>query len=588
MASWLGTRRRQQRALIAAPVAALVALAWQRRWMSDDGFIHLRIVKQIVAMHGPVYNMGERVEASTSPLWVALLSVLEPLPGLALPWKAVLLGIILTAAGVVLAFRGGAVLFRRSDEDDSRLLLPLGAFVVAALAPFWDFATSGLETGLTFGWIGLSYWWCARRVTLEDPPSRRAERAGAVLVGLGWLIRPDLAVVSVAFAVPVLLAVARLGRRRLLGAFGAMVALPALYQLFRMGYYAMLVPNTALAKEAGKPQWGKGWNYLVDFFGPYWLWLPLAVGVGVMVQQALVDRREGDRLRLAARVAPVVGAVVHGAYIVRVGGDFMHARLLLPSVFLLLAPFVVPLPSGAVDWRAWMRTSNRAATAGLVVVVWSVVCGGWLRNSLASSSEIVEGEVVPVSADGTIEDERALLTRGVDDPVRPDRAAEDSPFVVRRKLTVVSFEGFAMAPLAKAPWNAAATPAGLVGGAYAWDTDVYVIEFAGLGQPVTSHFEQMASDRRLGHQKTFSAAWQVAVLSKAPAARNRFGGLVAERDDVKAARRATNCGQLDEYLDDIHHPLTPGRFLGNVLDSFQNTTFRLSSDPQEAREELCG
>jgi arabinofuranosyltransferase len=26
--------------------------------------------------------------------------------------------------------------------------------VVLALPPFWEFATSGLETGLTIGWIG--------------------------------------------------------------------------------------------------------------------------------------------------------------------------------------------------------------------------------------------------------------------------------------------------------------------------------------------------------------------------------------------------------------------------------------------------
>ena len=63
--------------------------------MSDDGFIHLRVVEQVAAGHGPVFNVGERVEASTSPLWVALLVLAHPVTGVALPWKAVVIGIAL-------------------------------------------------------------------------------------------------------------------------------------------------------------------------------------------------------------------------------------------------------------------------------------------------------------------------------------------------------------------------------------------------------------------------------------------------------------------------------------------------------------
>ena len=37
--------------------------AWHYRWMSDDGFINLRVVSELRAGHGPVFNPGERVEA---------------------------------------------------------------------------------------------------------------------------------------------------------------------------------------------------------------------------------------------------------------------------------------------------------------------------------------------------------------------------------------------------------------------------------------------------------------------------------------------------------------------------------------------
>ena len=61
-------------ALLATPVIVLAERTWALRWMSDDGFINLRIVSQLVHGHGPVFNIGERVETSTSPLWVFVLA----------------------------------------------------------------------------------------------------------------------------------------------------------------------------------------------------------------------------------------------------------------------------------------------------------------------------------------------------------------------------------------------------------------------------------------------------------------------------------------------------------------------------------
>src|SRR5262245_30434208 len=93
-------RRGLQFVLGALPVVLLVAMGWEHRWMSDDGFIHLRVVQQVLGGHGPVFNIGERVEASTSPLWVGLLVVASAIPGVALPWKAVIGGIALSGLGL--------------------------------------------------------------------------------------------------------------------------------------------------------------------------------------------------------------------------------------------------------------------------------------------------------------------------------------------------------------------------------------------------------------------------------------------------------------------------------------------------------
>ena len=50
---------------IIGAIIVLIAIAGaHRRWMSDDGYINARVVEQILAGNGPVYNAGERVEVT--------------------------------------------------------------------------------------------------------------------------------------------------------------------------------------------------------------------------------------------------------------------------------------------------------------------------------------------------------------------------------------------------------------------------------------------------------------------------------------------------------------------------------------------
>jgi arabinofuranosyltransferase len=58
-------------------VIGFVSAGYAHRWITDAEFIYLRVVQQIGAGNGPVFNAGEWVEAFTGSLWVALLSVAE-------------------------------------------------------------------------------------------------------------------------------------------------------------------------------------------------------------------------------------------------------------------------------------------------------------------------------------------------------------------------------------------------------------------------------------------------------------------------------------------------------------------------------
>jgi arabinofuranosyltransferase len=54
-----------QGAVLAVPLLIAGVAGWSNRWITDDGLIYLRVIRQITSGNGPVFNPGERVEAFT-------------------------------------------------------------------------------------------------------------------------------------------------------------------------------------------------------------------------------------------------------------------------------------------------------------------------------------------------------------------------------------------------------------------------------------------------------------------------------------------------------------------------------------------
>ena len=78
------------------PVVIVLVGAWLYRWVDEDAFINFRIIDNLLAGHGLVFNLGERVEVDSDPLWLFTLTALhEILPFMALEWLSVLLGLVL-------------------------------------------------------------------------------------------------------------------------------------------------------------------------------------------------------------------------------------------------------------------------------------------------------------------------------------------------------------------------------------------------------------------------------------------------------------------------------------------------------------
>ena len=496
-ASNVGERYYRRIALL-APVALVVVLGWQRRWMSDDGYINLRVVQEVFAGHGLVFNPGERVEVATSSLWLAVLvighAIVPPLP---LPWLAVALGIAATAGAVLIAQLGARRWFATAGMDAT---VPFGVLVVIAIPPVWDFATSGLEVGIVFLWLATCYWALARRlgagVQLVSRP-----RWLLVLLGIGPLVRPDLVVFSVVFIV-VLVAMSRRTWRALVMAIVWATLVPLAYQLFRMGYYGALVPNAALYKEAGQSDVRRGLRYALDFTATYAVVVPLALGAALAW---IIWHNRRDRAgplphaALLVAAAPLVGAALHGSYVVWVGGDFMRARLLLPAFFAAMLPVAaIPIPHAFAHVPRWLP-----ATLLVLAALWAVGAATIARHPISR----LQSQVVT--------DERAfdVTYTGSAHPVTTDDWSKTDSVVAARHARVLRDERRDVLIFDDGDEVAASEGRGplLVFGtvgvvAYAAGPDIPVIDRFGLADPFGARLE-LTRRGRPGHEKKLPRAW---------------------------------------------------------------------------------
>lgn len=592
-----------------AVVSALFAWgAWQRRWIADDGLIVLRTVRNLLAGNGPVFNQGERVEANTSTAWTYLMYVGSWVGGpMRMEYVALALALTLSVVGVALLMLGAARLYAPSLRGRKAVMLPAGALVYVGLPPARDFATSGLESGLTLAYLGLLWW---MMVCWAQPVRNRPDRdvfigALAFVAGFSVLVRPELALMG-GLALIMMLIAARTWRRRVL-VVAAGGLLPVGYEIFRMGYYGLLVPGTALAKDAAGDKWSQGMTYLSNFDAPYAVWVPvvLLLPLGVLL---LAARRRPSFLRPAlapnyGRVARavqsppavvafvLVSGLLQALYWIRQGGDFMHGRVLLAPLFCLLAPVAV-IPLAIPDGQDYSRETGYWV-AGAAGVLWLGVAGWslWAANSPGmgddathvSYSGIVDerrfyaqatGHAHPLTAADYLGYPRmAAILTALDNT--PDGALLlPSGNYIQWDLVPMAQPGPDKPP--QKPQHAVFfTNLGMVG--MNVGLDVRVIDQIGLANPLAQHTERLQHGR-IGHDKNLFPDWAIA---DGPWVKV-YPGIPGYLDQqwVAEAVSALKCPETEAVLSSVRAPMTPHRFLSNLLHSFEFTKYRIDRVPR--------
>ncbi len=328
-------------AAAAIVIIAVMLLAIANTFVTDDAFISFRYARNLVESHELAWNpgTGERVEGYTNFLWTLLMAGsiaagVDPVPASKVLGLAFALGTLLVTyalAARLLRSRGAAL---------------LAVALLGTNYTFSAFATSGLETqmqtflivaavSLALPMMDEERWGVSRAAALSFV------WAAALLTRLDSAI-PVLVLFVFLFAVSIRRPAGGADRSGGRGVAWAALVLPALvvvgtWLLWKRSYYGSVLPNSYYVKGSmlSLDILKGGILYLFEFFRAYCL--PPVVFVFLFMFKRI----------LAGRAMWVLAAICMFwfIYIVRVGGDFMEFRFVVPVLPLLFIIIVATLQS---------------------------------------------------------------------------------------------------------------------------------------------------------------------------------------------------------------------------------------------------
>lgn len=306
-------------------------------FVNDDAFISFRYAKNFVNGLGLVFNAGERVEGYTNFLWTIIMALgiklgVDPVP------FSTSLGIVFYLLNLLnfifLSFKF------RPKEDEQTFFIPLTALILSVHRDFNAYATSGLETSMFTFFVSASF------TSILFVKSPRSFFISGLSLTLVMLTRPDGVIFCIAALIYLILTQRRY-LKNILFFFIPIIIIFAPYWLWRYGYYGYIFPNTFYAKSINLPYYNQGLNFVLLYLKVYYglLLLPLLIGF-VLIRKFKKNKFSAlwlNMKELSDAPKPILLAgifiISYTFFIIRIGGDFMHARLLIPLTPLLFFIF---------------------------------------------------------------------------------------------------------------------------------------------------------------------------------------------------------------------------------------------------------
>jgi len=300
-------------------IIIVLLIVTKRAWVSDDAYITLRTVDNFINGYGLTWNVNERVEVYTHPLWMLLLSFFY------LFTHEAYLTTIFVSLGLVLFT---LVYLQFKIKPLSHLIL---VFLVLGLSnAFVDFSTSGLENALSYTLITLLFF-----QFFNNKSPKENYFIIVFNVGLIGLNRLDLLLL----VFPVLIFVFFQQPNKWIAIKYGLLALSPfiVWEIVSYIYYGYLFPNTYYAKiNSGISSIElilQGFFYFIASLKRDPLTL-LIIFFGIIF--GLLNKNMIIRLFS-------FGLLLYLGYILKIGGDFMVGRFLvipfLISIFVLFIGF---------------------------------------------------------------------------------------------------------------------------------------------------------------------------------------------------------------------------------------------------------
>lgn len=442
------------RKLIIPMLAIFIALLVQTSWVEEDAFITLRTADNFIHGYGLRWNIAERVQTFTNPLWLFLLAGAHAL--IANPHLTLILVSLITSA---LAF---LILLLYIPQNNFGLLL---AFATLTLSKsFVDFSTSGLENPATHL---IAVLFVILYFKIEKPVSDRQRFMLCLLAGLAAFNRMDtllfyLPALAVLFRTPLTKRTAFIT----LAGFAPFIV----WELFALIYYGFPVPNTYYAKlNTGVPVREKLTQGIVYFFNSLgWDPITLTLTFSALTLTFLSKRREDMLIAL--------GVALYLGYILFIGGDFMSGRF-----------FSTPL---LISTMLLVRRAEDGTSLEKYIWISLVLLLGLLLAPLKSFANPLESDLVTFDNTSGIADER----------VGYYRFSNLLLFSRREALTLHPFVEYGLRLKQDQTKVAIFSGIGMTG--YFAGPNVHIVDELALGDPLLSHLKPSdPTDWNIAHFK---------------------------------------------------------------------------------------
>lgn len=335
----------------------------------DDAMISMRYALNLANGHGLVWNIGERVEGYTNPLWTLYMSALIALSGKYLaPLLIQITGLMLIIGAAIFANLSVRELVCGSS-DRKNIFGATAAIGLLLYYPLSYWALTGMEVSVLSFVVSAAVFFT---IKLFIRPEVKYFNAILACATIAYFTRPDG---WIPLSPLVLLGIYLVVRRGLSGIanpmtlaiMGGAMVLIGLHLVWRLSYYGSLAPNTYILKIHGHDlgmRLGNGVSFIAPFLKS------ISVQLAIVFIALFFAKREYRPLYSALLAVPLVSI----GYQIFVGGDpWPYWRQIAPSVYLFTLVAVSALGTSERFVEMVSRDKLVRTFFGLIVVYGFIV-----------------------------------------------------------------------------------------------------------------------------------------------------------------------------------------------------------------------